>query len=159
MSGPQYYIDNKEHVKAKARAWYAKNREEVLAAKNARGKELYHAKKGTVKFKVQQLFNGAKARSKKYNLPFDLDCKYIQYLWDSSDGRCSVSGIPFELAGSNTYQNRNAASLDKIDPELGYTKGNVRLVTWHVNAAILNFGLDNFLTLCETVMKYNKENK
>lgn len=157
VASPQYYIDNREAVKAKARAYYAANKERIAATKREQGNRYYHSRKGTQEFKIKQLYDGARERSRKSELPFDLDVEYIKSLWESTNGCCSVSGTPFDLKPSETFQNPNAASLDKIIPKLGYVKGNVRLVTWHVNAAILNFGLPTFLTLCENVIKHNKE--
>lgn len=129
----------------------------MLEQKRKVSYDLYHKKKYDLDFKLNQLVRGAKQRSKIQSIPFDIDFEHVRGLWDASKGHCVVSGKPFDISSSDTYQNKNAPSLDKIDPQQGYVKGNVRLVTWHVNAAILNFGLDTFLELCRDVLNHNKE--
>lgn len=54
-------------------------------------------------------------------LPFDLDGPYLGSIWT---GKCAISGIPIEI--NNSRWEENHAEMDKIIPELGYTKGNVQ---------------------------------
>lgn len=46
----------------------------------------------------------------------------------------------------------DSPSLDKVVPELGYTKGNVRFVTYHVNVCLLDMGEDILRDLCEDII-------
>jgi hypothetical protein len=156
VANKQYYLDNKEEVKARSAERYLKIRVRDREKLNAQSAAKYHSNKTNLSFRLRQLVRGAKARSKIQDIPFDLDVEYVRNLWDSQEGRCSVSNIKFDLNPSGTYQNKDAPSLDKIIPSDGYIKGNIRLVTWHVNAAILNHGLETFLDLCRAVTEYNK---
>jgi hypothetical protein len=48
---------------------------------------------------------------------------------------CSVTGLPLSTEWDGPDKNPWAPSLDRIDNELGYIEGNVRLVCWAYNLA------------------------
>ena len=48
------------------------------------------------------------------------------------------------------------ASLDRIDSNLGYVKGNVQWVHKHINVMKNIFNQDMFIFLCNQVTKTNK---
>lgn len=104
------------------------------------------------------LLSAAKNRSKTKELDFNLDLEYLISLWDEQDGCCCITGVPFNLDYSAKHREPNfdAPSLDRIVPELGYIKGNVRLVAYQVNMAIGPYGLEHFLDLCKQVVIYNE---
>lgn len=66
----------------------------------------------------------------KKGVPYDLDAEYLAGLWT---GRCSITGIEFS-AGPGMGPKFFSPSLDRIDPKLGYVRGNVRIILWAVNA-------------------------
>jgi hypothetical protein len=72
----------------------------------------------------------AKARAKEKNLPFDLTLADL-----GSPTHCAVTGIEFDLSCSFREGNIFVPSLDRIDPALGYVKGNVRVVVHGYNLA------------------------
>src|SRR5688572_10171248 len=51
---------------------------------------------------VKVLFILARTRSRDRGLTFDLDLLYLQELWCLNQGRCSITGLPFDLSESNT---------------------------------------------------------
>ena len=57
-----------------------------------------------------------------------------------ADGRCELSGLPFDLERSAGRRAPFAPSLDRIDCAKGYIAGNVRLVTIIMNCALGDFG-------------------
>ena len=68
----------------------------------------------------------AKQRAKRSGLPFDLSTDDF----DIPD-RCPALGIPLEKGGDNRWA---WPSLDKIVPELGYTRSNVIVVSLLANS-------------------------
>lgn len=84
------------------------------------------------------LLHTAKYRSKKLSIDFNLDIDWIKDRLNI----CEVTGIPFEIrdvkvissSGSN-YGDRHphTPTIDKIDPNKGYTKDNCRVVIWWYN--------------------------
>lgn len=76
----------------------------------------------------QRLVNGARNRSRVKNIPFDLCQKYVLQLLKPM--KCSCTGA--ELSFLNGIA---SPSLDRIDSKRGYTRDNVRIVSWWYNAA------------------------
>lgn len=72
----------------------------------------------------------AKNRAKEKGLPFDIDVTYLASIWT---GICPVLGIPIEIGKGERKSNYDSASLDKINPLLGYTKGNVIWMSMRAN--------------------------
>jgi hypothetical protein len=84
---------------------------------------------------VTVLSDSAK-RARNNGWDFNLDREYLVELWNKQTGRCAVSGIEMQTQ-SGTLKNKNPyrASLDRINNEKGYVKGNVRFTTHWVNNA------------------------
>jgi len=82
------------------------------------------------------LVNAAKKRSKDQGLEFDLtvdDLEFPEY--------CPVFGIKLEF---NTGCCRdNSYSIDRIDPNKGYIKGNVQVISHKANTMKSNGSLDD----------------
>lgn len=116
----------------------------------------YAAKMLKFEWRLNKLLSAAKNRSKSKNLEFDLDLPYLVSLWNASDGACVISGRKFDLSNYGKFGqvNPNAPSVDRIIPEKGYTKGNIRLVTYHVNVALSEYGLDGLRSLASDILRY-----
>ena len=69
----------------------------------------------------------AKARAKKQGLLFNLVLEDLGPLPEY----CPVLGIPLELGTGHFCD--GSPSLDKVIPALGYTKGNVIIISWRAN--------------------------
>ena len=72
------------------------------------------------------LYVETKSRARLSNIPFDLDEDDF-----AIPDVCPVLGIPLfaELGG----RKHNTPSMDKIKPEKGYVKGNVKVISWLAN--------------------------
>lgn len=100
----------------------------------------------------------AKNRANTKSVPFDLDIEHLLSLWNENDGRCQVSGITLELGRHEAGKvHPYAPSLDRIEPALGYTQGNVRVVCYQVNVAISEFGLEQFENLIKLYSQNNPD--
>lgn len=87
------------------------------------------------------LVAGAKRRSVKGCIPFDLD-QYVDDLQHRiSLGRCEVSGIELDLSAA-PGRRFNAPSLDRKNPKAGYVISNIRIVAFAVNAMLGDWGED-----------------
>jgi hypothetical protein len=78
------------------------------------------------------LVNAARRRAKVKKLPFDITWKDISPLPEF----CPVLGLRLAYGpgrGRSLYENRCAASLDRIKNEKGYVKGNVIVVSLRAN--------------------------
>ena len=80
-----------------------------------------------------------KARSRGREI--DIDNRYLEQLWREQNGECALSGIPLIINKErhSTEQKIYFASLDRIDSNKGYLKGNVRFISTPLNYAKNNF--------------------
>lgn len=93
--------------------------------------------------------------SKKRNHSYDIDSKYLQALWIQQDGKCPITKQKLELR-THSYKNKShpySASLDRIDNDKGYTKGNVRFVALIFNYARNTFEDQDVIDFCHKVVK------
>lgn len=106
----------------------------------------YEANMLKPEWRLAKLLSMARNRAAGKGLHFDLDIEYLKALWEESQGCCVLTGIPFDLNPTNKkgQVNPKAPSIDRIVPSLGYTKNNIRLITYHMNVALSEFGIDEF---------------
>lgn len=108
-------------------------------------------------WRLKKLCQMAKSRASKKEREFDITPEYLIELWAEQDGRCAISGIEIELQYSdNGGPHKHGPSLDRIDSSMGYTKGNVRIVTYHVNTALSNFGEEALMELAEQIVQQSR---
>jgi len=94
---------------------------------------------------VYHMIMWAKIRSKERNLPFTLTKRDI-----SIPEYCPVLGIPLK---PGTRENKdNSPTLDRIIPELGYTKDNVRVISHRANRIKSDASVEEL----ERVLRYIK---
>lgn len=116
-------------------------------------------RKEDLHFRINQLVILARRRAKVQGLPFSIDTEFMKKMWVSQEGKCSLSGRVFSLEYEKEGRpHMDGPSIDKIIPELGYTKDNVRFVTYQVNTALSNFGEEELIKLVEDIKNF-KEHK
>ena len=76
------------------------------------------------------LLSRARRRAKSADLPFDID---LDYLSSIPSDVCPILGVTLSWCSGSKYREDSAPSLDKIDPALGYVKGNVAWLSWRAN--------------------------
>ena len=72
---------------------------------------------------------------KKRYKDVDIDLQYLKEIWEKQQGVCPFSGVKLVLnAYTNIFKDqRYSASLDRIDSNKGYVKGNIRWVSRAIN--------------------------
>jgi len=69
---------------------------------------------------------------KKKNIAFNLSIDYLKNLWIKQNGFCELSGIKMLMP----YDNNDfdlVGSIDRIEFDKGYVKGNVRFILNCIN--------------------------
>lgn len=123
--------------RARTRKYVARNKEKIRAKCMAEWETLHGC--------ARKLMLRAKYRAKKRCLPFDLDDGWMAR---TCNGRCSISGVALV---TNRKRSLYSLSLERIDHNKGYTKGNCRWVAWGLNSARGQWSEEEFLGL---VLKY-----
>jgi YHS domain-containing protein len=86
----------------------------------------------------------------------DITLEYLKELWESQKGVCPYTGwqlrLPPNTKSWNEKDNRlTRASLDRIDPSMGYVRGNLQFVSHMANIAKGDFSDDELKEFCLAV--------
>ena len=158
---------NPEYVFLKAQENHAANREAANAGRRARRQanlDLERAKQRESNYAARtispwfKLLASARARAKKYKLPFDLTEEWAKSRWT---GECELTHIPFRTDQRGSGPKNFAASIDQIAARKGYTQDNCRFVLWAVNA-LKHDGTDEDMYLVAAALmdaKFSNDNK
>ena len=92
-----------------------------------------------------------KYKCRRENIPFNLDVSDIVI-----PERCPILGIP--IYRNKGYLCNNSITLDRIIPELGYVKGNVRVISCRANKLKSNMTLAEMRKLYEATKQAILEN-
>jgi len=126
--------------------WRRDNPEAVRASY----RKYFYTTKGT----VTNLLKFAKRRAKDENLPYELDREFVESRL--ANGVCEVTGLLLErVPPEGCHIHPYAPSLDKIDPALGYTKENTRMVCFAYNRAKSDWNDEVFRRVAEAFLANN----
>lgn len=78
---------------------------------------------------ASRLLSLTKYRTQKRGIPFDLTIEDVVV-----PDFCPVLGLPLYRNSGGRAQGPNSPTVDRIDPDLGYVKGNVRVISARANA-------------------------
>jgi len=138
LTDRKYRESNKNKIEHRKRKWRMDNFEEVCN----RAKVFYSQNLN------KKMFQGAKARSKKNGLDFNITIDDIVI-----PEKCPVLGIPLIAAVGNKIVSKNSPSLDRIDSSKGYVKGNIRVVSHRANSLKSNATLEELRLIYEDAKK------
>jgi len=87
----------------------------------------------------------------------DIDLFYLKQIWDEQEGICPLTGWEMELPrhSSGWKSDKNniyRASIDRIDNNKGYIKGNIRYVSVITNYCKNIFTDEDVVLFCEAVV-------
>ena len=141
----KYYETHQEKIREYFNKWQRDNPE-----KTRKQKQTYRAKRP-----LNYLALYIKTRAKKKGIKFDLDENHLQKLWDKCSGICPMTGVPMTLQpGKRGKPNPFVISVDRIIPEKGYTKGNVRIVSLWYNFTRRSWGDEFTVEMCRRVIEH-----
>ena len=102
-----------------------------------------------------------KRQAKRRGYEFDLDKDYMYKLWLKQNKKCALSDLILTIPKGNREQcgPKNTASIDRIDNNLGYIKGNVQWVHKKLNKMRGSLTVEEFVYYCKIVGDYKNDNK
>lgn len=139
---------NPEHAKQYARAYYARNREKMIArAEDYRRSPDFAPRRAAYLSKTfaHRLFRSARNRAIARGEDFEITPEWIQCRLDL--GVCEATGLhfDFERTTKGKFLCARAPSLDRKNPGLGYTPDNCWVVCLQVNLAKSEWGMEALL--------------
>lgn len=96
--------------------------------------------------------NGLKSRKKVSQLGFDITPEYLEELYEKQNHKCAISGLPLEV-DLTKRATEQPWSLDRIDSNKGYVKGNVQWVDKRVNMMKQSYNQEDFIKICSEIAK------
>lgn len=125
-----------------------KHNPDSLSGRNIRQSLYYFRKKGKLTYKqaVNKTLIGARSRAKQRGIEFDISLEDVII-----NTICPVLGIKLGHEGSRD----NTLSLDRVDPSLGYVKGNVRIISHLANRWKNNMTLEDAKLLVSNWNKFS----
>lgn len=103
-------------------------------------------------------FNTLRKNAELRKLDFDLTIEYLYELFVSQDKKCALSGVSIYLNRSlgsakiDEFGVRQSASVDRIDPSIGYVMGNVQWVHSTVNYMKTDLIEEEFIEWCRKIV-------
>jgi len=110
--------------------------------------------RATTKGAILQRLVSAKTRATQSGLPFDIDVQYLRDLYEKQKGLCAYTGEVMQIQASKSESKWPVMSLDKIDPQKGYVKGNVQFVTMRVNTMKNDMNHEQFVQNMQHILTH-----
>ena len=88
------------------------------------------------------------------SIPYNLDAEFLESIWT---GNCAITGhsIQYGKKGSGSHH-KDHAHLDRFNPDLGYTKGNVAWVSGRINRIKYNATIQELSDILNYMIKEKK---
>lgn len=96
---------------------------EKYKAEVRKEQRLSYKRRSPRSYRVSVMLTAAKVHARKSDIPFGIDASHLSPFPDV----CPALGIPLKYGTGKRCD--NSASLDKFIPELGYTPGNVCIIS------------------------------
>lgn len=96
------------------------------------------------KYPERNLWYKAKERAKDRGLEFDIEVSDI-----TIPGLCPVFGIPIFLGDGKVCD--NSPSLDRINPDKGYVKGNISVISYKANRCKSDLSKEDLINLLKYI--------
>lgn len=124
---------NEEAYKEYQKEYYKKNKERILTNKKDN--------------KLRNTLRHLRRRSQEKGLDCDIDMKYLESILVDV---CPILGVKFS---SENRTNDNSMTLDRIDPNKGYIKGNVQFISHKANRMKSNATPDELVKFAEYIQR------
>lgn len=104
-----------------------------------------------IKYKIQDRI----ATWRKQTPDSDLSVDYLVGLWNKQQGLCYYTGIPMNWNSAGIES--DCFSLDKLNPKIGYMKGNVVFCRYVINTMKWNRSEEEFYDCMMTILRHREK--
>lgn len=143
--------NNPEKMKACRDNWIANNEEQYREMTRAHSKKSHINNQFSPNGFVTDLFHRVNRSAAKGGHKNTMTRADIENLIIESDGVCALSGVKL----STLHNDPNKASVDRINSNKGYVKGNIRLVTTRSNIMKNQWTDAEVMEWCKSVLAKN----
>ena len=88
--------------------------------------------------------------ARKHDYEFSINIDDVADVWEAQGQQCALSGLPLEFKSEGRHDT-GQPSLDRIDSNQGYIKGNIQILDSRVNVMKNQLGQAEFVTLCRMI--------
>jgi transposase-like protein len=114
-------------------------------------KNLSRQKVSRVENWARHLVNSSRHNAKRYGKEFDIDEEYILDIYEKQNHKCYWFGVELEPSAIHKYPAK--PSLDRLNPDIGYIKGNVVISCMAANIGRNSCEADIFQNFCNLLRK------
>lgn len=93
------------------------------------------------------------------NLVFNLKIEYLWKLFLKQKRKCALSGTILQFEPNQYEKSSRTASLDRINSNLGYIKGNVQWIHKNINFMKRKTAQPQFIEWCQKISKHTSQPK
>lgn len=93
-------------------------------------RQYQRARRQNFDYRLQMLVNASKQRAKLKNIEHSITASDLKAIYPI-DGRCPIFGVKLEFNSAGFRD--NSPSVDRIDPNKGYTLDNIQVISWKAN--------------------------
>jgi hypothetical protein len=121
--------------------------------------ENYQDVKNILSFLRQNLNRAANRGDASQKIEVSLD--YVYNVGADQDFFCALTGNELEFTRGGQkwlgkWCNPNSCTIDRIDSDKGYVKGNIQLITWKANCLKQHLDNEELIEFCKDVAQYCK---
>lgn len=102
---------------------------------------------------VREKINGARKRAKDSGYEFNITIDDMMPF----PTHCEILGLELDYKVFGNARPENTASLDKVIPDLGYTKGNVRIISHKANRLKSDLDFDTIEKIKAYMIRHSKD--
>jgi len=102
----------------------------------------------------RRTINGLRYTRTKQGIQFEVDALDLLRIYDEQEGLCQLSGVLMTTHRDGSGRRDTTASVDRIDPDIGYVPTNIQLVCWQANKMKGKMRDAEFWFWCENVSRY-----
>lgn len=100
---------------------------------------------------LKRKISKAKCRDNPQEVSVDID--YLMKIGNKQKWKCALSGVDLQFIPGKGKKNPFVVTIDRIDSNKGYVKGNIQLLAWQVNRAKGDYSTKEFMKMCTQVAR------